>query len=224
MIVLTLSSCSVVKQNGYYQSRRYKTHWVKVKPLKKLKRNDEKVSQRNTYDSQAIAAGIVTDVDVTPKQTEQLINSHEIAISPNAHREILSSKKELLSNDSCDVILLKNGDEIYAIVQEVGLSTIKYKRCNYKDGPNIVIDKQDVFMIRYRNGSKEVIKEAIKEETKPAINSSAPNDDDARTKNAKSPFRTLGWVIWSLGLLIFLFVNYLVGPIILLIGLIIILL
>jgi len=55
-----------------------------------------------------------------------------------------------------DIILLKNGNDIQAIVQEVGINDVKYKRFDNPNGPNYMLKKSEVFMIRYANGTKDV--------------------------------------------------------------------
>ena len=55
-----------------------------------------------------------------------------------------------------DIIILRSGDEIQAIIQEIGFETISYKRFDNQTGPNRIIAKSDVFMIRYANGSSDV--------------------------------------------------------------------
>ncbi|HNW89986.1 MAG TPA: hypothetical protein PKN48_10005 [Bacteroidales bacterium] len=55
-----------------------------------------------------------------------------------------------------DVIFKKNGDEVQAKIEEVGVSEIKYKKFDNQDGPLYTILKSDVFMIKYANGTKEV--------------------------------------------------------------------
>jgi hypothetical protein len=55
-----------------------------------------------------------------------------------------------------DTILLTSGEEIAARVTEVGTDRISYKRFSNQDGPVYVIEKNQVFMIRYQNGEKEV--------------------------------------------------------------------
>lgn len=55
-----------------------------------------------------------------------------------------------------DFIIMKNGDEIKAKVQEVGVWEVKYKFFDNPDGPLYTILKSDIFMIKYENGSKEV--------------------------------------------------------------------
>ena len=55
-----------------------------------------------------------------------------------------------------DVITLKNGDEIQALVQEIGDVDIKYKKIENQQGPNYTLKKSEIFMIKYANGSKDV--------------------------------------------------------------------
>ena len=61
-----------------------------------------------------------------------------------------------ISVNAQDVITLKNGDEIQALVQEIGIDEVKYKRFDNPDGPNYILRKSEVFMIRYANGSRDV--------------------------------------------------------------------
>ena len=55
-----------------------------------------------------------------------------------------------------DVIVLQTGDEIKAIVEEIGLETIKYKKYTNLDGPTYSVLKSDVFMVKYQSGDKDV--------------------------------------------------------------------
>ena len=77
----------------------------------------------------------------------------------------LNIKPLKLVEDSCgDLITLRDGTDIEAKVIEVGSKVIKYKRCNNIDGPTIVVSIENVFMIKYANGTKEVFKkEEVKE-------------------------------------------------------------
>jgi hypothetical protein len=70
-----------------------------------------------------------------------------------------SARSSTLNPDSlCDVVIFKNGDEVKAKVLEITPIEIKYKKCLSPDGPLYVVKKYDVFMIKYANGTKEVIK------------------------------------------------------------------
>lgn len=73
-----------------------------------------------------------------------------------------------------DVIILKSGDEIKSKVLEINDREIKYKRFDNLDGPVISTLKTEVFMIKYQNGTKEV------------INSTAPVTGPENTTNTSS--------------------------------------
>lgn len=55
-----------------------------------------------------------------------------------------------------DVIVLKNTEEIQAKILEILPTTIKYVEWDFQDGPARFVDKRDIFVVKYRNGQKEV--------------------------------------------------------------------
>ena len=55
-----------------------------------------------------------------------------------------------------DIITLKNGDEIQAKVNDARLSVVKYTKFDNQTGPVYTVDKADIFMIKYENGTKDV--------------------------------------------------------------------
>jgi hypothetical protein len=59
--------------------------------------------------------------------------------------------------DDCDVIVLKNGQEISVKVVEVGQTEIKYKMCDNLNGPTFTKNKSEVLKIKYPNGSTTII-------------------------------------------------------------------
>ncbi|MBO4382018.1 MAG: hypothetical protein J5799_03650 [Bacteroidales bacterium] len=61
-----------------------------------------------------------------------------------------------LASFAQDVIVLRNADEIQAKVLVVGIHDITYKKWDNQDGPSYQIAKNDVFFIKYANGTKEV--------------------------------------------------------------------
>src|SRR5688500_6670041 len=60
-----------------------------------------------------------------------------------------------------DLIILKNGDEVLAKVFEVTPSEIKYRRFDNPDGPLYTMEKSEVFLVKYENGTKDVFDEEI---------------------------------------------------------------
>lgn len=73
---------------------------------------------------------------------------------------LINENSVTISNvEECDIIVMSNGNEIRAKILEVGLNELKYKDCGNLEGPLFTISKKDVFMIKYANGTKTVIRE-----------------------------------------------------------------
>lgn len=73
-----------------------------------------------------------------------------------------------LSAFAQDVIICRNGDEITSKVLKVSQTEIEYKKWSNQDGPSYTLDKSEVFMIKYKNGEKDVFKEEPATQTAPA--------------------------------------------------------
>lgn len=143
---ILLVSCSVQKrkyQNGYYISWHHKKSKSETK-----------------------SGNAVTNAAETKKSKQQAIELHtgnnlqselaEGTDSKSKHKfHLFSTKKQ---NDTCDVIFFRDGSEINAKIEEVGINEIKYKRCDIPDGPAYISSKKDIFMIKYANGTKELFK------------------------------------------------------------------
>jgi hypothetical protein len=67
-----------------------------------------------------------------------------------------------------DIIIKTNGDEIQAKVLEISTNEIKYKRFENPEGPNYIIEKKQVFMIKYENGNKDVFNNTTGTPAQPA--------------------------------------------------------
>ncbi|OON68356.1 hypothetical protein [Hymenobacter sp. CRA2] len=59
-----------------------------------------------------------------------------------------------------DILTKRTGDELSVKVLEVTPTEIRYKRTDNPDGPLFVVMRADVFMIKYANGTKEVMNAA----------------------------------------------------------------
>jgi hypothetical protein len=101
-----------------------------------------------------------------------------------------------------DIITLKNGDDIEALIEKVGGEEIEDKTWNNQTGPVYVINKSEVFMIKYRNGSKEVFNTTAKpaqtqaEQTKqphsPSLTPSTPLTPLTPSTNLQNEFHRIG--------------------------------
>lgn len=95
-------------------------------------------------------------------------NENLLASATNkTDEEVIFIKKkksiDFVFNKECDIILKRDGSEIEAKVIEVGINEIKYKKCDNLAGPTYVLLKNDVFMINYPNGQKDIFKEKVVE-------------------------------------------------------------
>jgi TM2 domain-containing membrane protein YozV len=88
---------------------------------------------------------------------EHLNKYNPIKLNNNINNSPLKSSV-LFDTPKCDTIYLKDNEKIIAKVLEVGVKTINYKECDNINGPQFVIQKNDVKKIVYSNGSSTVIK------------------------------------------------------------------
>ena len=119
---------------------------------------------------------------------------------------VSTSTSTIIAND-CDIILLESGEEISVNVIEITPDLIKYKKCDRENGPLISISKEDVFMIRYHDGTKEKINH---------VNSSTNNTEKINTTNSAYKTYMMTSIMFSCTSIIFsLFISYIIGLILL---------
>ena len=70
-----------------------------------------------------------------------------------------------------DLIVLRNGDIVKAIVSDITPTEIKYKKASNPNGPSYTVNKADVLSINYENGDKDVFDSAPVAEPQPAQSS-----------------------------------------------------
>lgn len=108
------------------------------------------------------------------------------------------------TEEPCDVIILRNGEEISCKVNEIGLSEIKYKKCNNVNGPTISVKKDDVFIIKYANGTKDVFSKTESEEKKKSSTYSDENEPEKQDKKVNW-FAVAGFILSVLAVLVSIF-------------------
>jgi len=90
-----------------------------------------------------------------------------------------------------DVIVLKNGAEIQALVQEIGIDNVKYKKSDNPDGPNYTMRQSDIVMIRFANGSREVFSEYEESETaSPNRRNQQYQSQNQQNKSRSQPYQS----------------------------------
>lgn len=55
-----------------------------------------------------------------------------------------------------DLLTLKTGEDIQVKIFEINKTSVMYRRFDNVDGPVYTVDKNDVLIIRYANGTKDI--------------------------------------------------------------------
>jgi hypothetical protein len=84
---------------------------------------------------------------------------------------------------SQDVITKKSGEDIQAKISEITTTQIKYNRFDNLKGPIYSIDKSEVLMIRYENGTKDIFTESNKSTEKITPSNDTQVKQDAITNH-----------------------------------------
>ena len=61
-------------------------------------------------------------------------------------------------DDHCALITKEDGSEISAKIIEITSDEVRYKKCDYLDGPTFSIKKSEVSIIKYGNGTTQIFK------------------------------------------------------------------
>ncbi len=190
--ILTIFSCSLQKrkyQSGYFLS------WNKNN-LSIAK--NQKQKQFNVQKNEIKFNEISFEKDITTSANNKITKIFNNTIKNNP-----------AVPDSCDKIIHKDGTEIMAKITEINTSEIRYKRCDFIDGPTFVEKQNKVFMIKYANGKSEMFKteKAFENNNGKIIQDSQKiNDKDKKTNTSSKasfifsilgfyPLFILGWIL-----------------------------
>ena len=179
--ILTLFNCSLQKrkyQSGYFLS------WNKNN-LSIAK--NEKQKGFNVQKKEIKFKDISFEKDITASANNKVTKIFNNSITNN-----------VAFPDSCDEIIYKDGTEIKAKITEINTSEIRYKRCDFIDGPTFVEKQNKVFMIKYANGKSEMFKteKAVEYNNGKIIQDSQKiNDKDKKT----NPFSKASLICSILG-------------------------
>lgn len=163
ILLLLIQSCSITKRH-YLPG--YSVEWQKNKVTERTADSDPwaPATGKNNTDVNSFDDARSPDempVSASIDKSESYNNSSKTFLK-------LSSQKKHKSIEECDVIALKNNEEISAKVLEISQTEIKYKKCDNLNGPTFIIPKSNVAKIKFSNGTIEVIN---------SINSKAEESD-----------------------------------------------
>ncbi|MEI6019999.1 MAG: hypothetical protein WCR21_02635, partial [Bacteroidota bacterium] len=146
-IGLLFLTCSVQKrryQQGYHIGRSYHKAISK-----KSVKHPSAIGKNNLYPENDFVQVNTNDDGLVQSKKALQQNTNKVDFVKDAQ----------LPNDTCDVLIFKDGSEIQGKVIEISPGQIKYKRCDLLNGPLYTVKKSEVFMVKYSNGVREVIKE-----------------------------------------------------------------
>ena len=166
-VLFLLGSCKVEKrlhQPGYH------VEWVKASPKTKqaqdksqselstavLESTEVKAAKKfpevsNSTDDNVLIAGTGHSQDLISaalEQRKQLVNAlQQSSIKP----------QQDISQETCETVVLTDGRRLTVKVLEITQTEVRYRKCNYPDGPVVVINKTDVDRVIYENGAEDII-------------------------------------------------------------------
>jgi hypothetical protein len=162
ILFIFLSSCTLQKRkyrDGFYNST--------TKHKNTLKQIDNVGSETNS------------------NKTENtfIANTSNEIVLPNKESFLITS--ETPDTNKCDVITLRDNQELDCIISEIGTTEIRYKKCDNPTGPTFIIAKSEVFFITYKNGSVDLINSKSEPKVETPINNQNNNSSSNNTNNNK---------------------------------------
>lgn len=175
VVTLAFNSCTVEKRihtKGYYINWHKSNNYVAKKEAPKESFSQEKINNEIVIENNEILFASSSDEFLILKKP----NITDVKTNTFYNNDINSN------NNDCDLIILKNGDEISAKVIDVGLDEVKYIKCDNLTGPTFTIRKSEIFMIKHANGSKTVLNDVSSSNASSSSNdeyyNSSPTEDD----------------------------------------------
>jgi len=146
ILCLLLASCSVQKR---HYLKGYHVEWSSAKQNRGPQVHQDK--------QRPVTGESINDTKVLAESSDPVADAGQPIFQQHGTPPIFSPAQKRLAAEECDIIIMRNGDEIKAKVSEIGYDFIKYKRCDNPDGPQYTVQKSEVFMIKYPNGTKDII-------------------------------------------------------------------
>jgi len=160
--------------------------------------------------------------------------SNAMAIEKCGIEKLKNNNNVEILSDSCDVITMKNGNEVSGKIVEIGNDVIKYKKCSNLQGPLYTINKTEVLFIKYSNGQKDVFttqkKEVVKKDYLSFSGSFFPKFFKGNQQLPKNMFlnelsssqtlSTIGAILQGIGFIVLWYVSLLIGALIFILGII----
>lgn len=163
-VVLMFGSCTVEKRlyrSGYHVE--WKTSSQKQQPTGELKA-ERKGAKSFELDHQPALA------ENSPTASIEIDNSDLFAdggVVEEVMVNIVREQKERIHFDNksdkaqftqaCETLWLTDGRQLQVKLLEINPTELKYKRCDYQEGPSVTVDRSEVNRVVYADGSVELI-------------------------------------------------------------------
>jgi hypothetical protein len=195
LLSLILSSCSLTFEKRHYR-KGYHTDIVANHKRQARSTESDRINSQIVQVNQAKTTLLVKDptVDVN-LQTIEKVN-----LTKNNTQVKTTTKSKFIPNlklADCDVITLKNGEEIEAVIVKISDNEIEYKKCNNKEGPSYIVKSSEVLLIKLKNGENYIPKESSNTNT--SSNQSSKSGGDSPVVNILS--FAFGFVAFILSIL-----------------------
>lgn len=92
-----------------------------------------------------------------------------------------------------DVLIKRSGDELQVMVLKISTTEIEYKKWDNQEGPTYCVPKSEVFMIKYKNGDKDVFKEETSDTPKETESNQSVSDNQALIDGYRNETHTYFW-------------------------------
>jgi hypothetical protein len=186
-LLISFTSCTLQKRlyrNGYT------VHWNS-----KNKSTAEEGLNNEIGSSISELKGVNSDLALT---TNEIVLEEKSVVLLNEEKSILKRVHIEKTTDlpKCDVMLLRNGEEISVKVIEITPKDVKFKRCDNLEGPTKMINKYYISSITYSDGTKDVFK--AEESSKPII-----SETNSKSDSTKSGFSIASLVFGILSNILF---------------------
>ncbi len=180
-----LSSCSVEKRrydSGFYIQRPGSSAVHKSRVVQHQEPSLAGVEHLATEELAMLSNDAHTAIELELKQTTCIENSEISTV-------FIPSPPQSDSLQPCSKLVLNNGNEISAVMIEIGPTDVRYKRCENQGGPYYVLPKSLIFLVQSPNGENEIL----------SPQTSSPSESRApRTY----PWGVIGTLLGTLGLFV----------------------
>lgn len=148
--IVFFTSCSLHIEKRHYR----KGYYVEMNAHKKtrpipaeIKNTPLKTENKETVTSND-SVHIVLKDSLVQLTTPTYHHSKTKKQSPKTHQSLIQKNYD----DLCDVIIFTDGTQLEVVIEELGETDIKYKKCSFKDGPSYRVSKSKIKKINLKNG------------------------------------------------------------------------